>query len=223
MTYLIKKSSTPLELTIKFLVCLGLSYLLYFGFIKYYGALLFIGSANTVAFIFGMHIENPSNYLENITLISDNGLQNSITHEISHATFPLNKIFIDKIMGVVTNSAIIIALAMLLVRSLKTLLVVILISITIHFFSISAILTYFMFEVSPKSQILTSYLKAIGITQSHIDVSYVLSAISLYYLKFFTPLWLAYYTWNKDGHVMLKSLEFNKLKTIFLINRDYKE
>lgn len=222
MTFFTKKDSTYIELTFKFLIYLCLSYFLYFTFIKEYATFLLIGSANTVAFIFDMHINSTNNYLENITLISNTALQHSITQKIDYAAFPLNKVFIDKILVVITNSAVILALLMLLVRSLKTLIVILLVTIAVHFFSISSIMTYLMFEVSPKSQILTAYLKATGVTQLYIDITFFLSSLSMFYLKYFTPLWIAYYAWDKEGHVMIKYLKcyknsfFNKRQSIWI-------
>ena len=185
-----------MQLTLMFLVLLPLAYVIYFSFAREYGSLLMMISSNIVASIFDMHVITNGSYLENVTLISNTGLQNNISHEIAYAKLPLTKLYIDKIMIVITNTPIILALSLLLVRRLKVLISIILTTLLIHTVSVSSTLLYFMFEVSPQSSILMTYLQAIGVTQSVIDISYIFSGISYFYLKYFTPLFIAYYAWE---------------------------
>jgi len=170
-------------------------------------------SSNVVASLFDMHVVNSGSYLEDAKLVSNIGLQNSITHEIAYAQIPFPKIAVDKLMGVVTNTSIILAVSMILVRSFRVLAVVLFTMVTIHIFSVSVILTYFMFEVSPQNPILTYYLQALGVSQTMIDISYIFSGISFYYLKYFIPFSLAYYVWEKEGYSFRVKAE-NRVKNI---------
>lgn len=202
MNFLTKKSMTPLELTLKFILALAVSYLLYFNIIRDYGTFLMLISSNIVASLFDMKVINTGSYLEDVKLVSTIGLQNSITHEIAFAELPLPKMIVDKIMIVITNTSMILALILLLVRSFKILAIVLTLMITLHIFSISATLAYFMFEVSPQSPILLSYLQAIGVTPAIFDISYIISGISFYYLKYFSILLIAYYIWETEGYTL---------------------
>lgn len=206
MSFLTSKSMTPLEMTFKFLLLLTISYIIYFSFIKEYGMILMMISTNIVAYMFDMDVvNNGGNYLENVKLVSNIGLQHSISNEIAYAELPLPKVIVDKIMGTITSTTIILALCMLLIRTFKVLAVVFTIVVFTHIFSISMVLTYFMFEVSPQSPILTAYLQALGVSQSMADFCYLFSGISLYYLKYFTPLFIAYYIWETEGHKFMES------------------
>lgn len=200
MEFFNSKQISPLALTLKFILFLTVSYIIYFTFVRDYGTLLMIVSTNIVAFIFDMNIVNSGSYLEDIKLVSNIGLQNSVTHEIAYAELALPKMIVNKIMGIITSTVVILALLMLLVRSYKTLAVAFTIMITVHIFSISVTIAYFMLEVSPQSPILLAYIKALGVTQLVGDITYILSGLSFYYLKFFTPLFISYYIWETDGH-----------------------
>jgi len=225
MNFLTSNKKTPMQLTLMFLVLLPLAYVIYFSFAREYGSLLMMISSNIVASIFDMHVITNGSYLENVTLISNNGLQNNISHEIAYAKLPLTKLYIDKIMIVITNTPIILALSLLLVRRLKVLISIILTTLLIHTVSVSSTLLYFMFEVSPQSSILMTYLQAIGVTQSVIDISYIFSGISYFYLKYFTPLAIAYYAWESHSYSLLEvkneiqSFSLSNLKLSFIFNK----
>jgi len=217
MSFFTNRSMTPQELTFKFLLYLAISYMLYNLFIKEYGEILMMVSSNLVATMFDMHVLNTGSYLTDTKLVSDISLQNSITHEIAHATLPLPEIVVDKIMSIITITPVILALGFLLIRSLKVLVVISLIVISMHIFSISSILVYFMFEASMQSQILTHYLQYLGLTQSMVEFSYIVSGISFWYLKFFTPLFVGYYVWEREGHrFVAQSTQLNSSKNATL-------
>lgn len=222
MNFLTNKQKTPLEFTLMFILMLPIAYLIYFTFVRDYGSFLMMLSSNIVASMFDMHVVNAGSYLKDATLVSNIGLQNSISHEIAYATLPLTEAVVDKVMGVITNTSMVLALSLLLVRSFKVLAIVMSIMLLVHLFSVSAIMTYFMFEVSPQSPILTHYLQALGVTQLLIDISYTFGGISYYYLKFFTPFALAFYVWESHGYGFTqKSAElfsFKSMKLSFMMN-----
>jgi len=223
MNFLTNKEKTPLQFTLLFIIALPIAYAIYFTFAREYGIFLMMLSSNLVASIFDMHVVNHGSYLEDVKLVSNIGLQNSITHEIAHAILPLPKVIVDKVMLVITNTTMILALTLLFVRSFKVLAIVSIVTILVHIASISSILIYFMFEASPQSQILTHYLQALGVTQNIIDISYFFSSISFYYLKYFVPFALAYYVWEAHGYGFLETKKasyfsgFRSIKLSYII------
>lgn len=200
MNYLTRKSLTPLELTFEFIVLLIISYGLYNLFIRDYGSFLMMISSHIVSYLFDMHVVNGGGYLTDVTLVSNIPLQNSMTHQIAHAELALVKPVVDKIMSVITNTSIILALGMLFVRSLKLLIALFVAMLTLHIVSVTAVLVYFIFEASSLSPILFNYLQALGVTQNVVDISYIFSGVAYHYLKYFTPLAIAYYIWEKEGY-----------------------
>lgn len=223
MNFLTNKEKTPLQFTLMFIVVLPIAYALYFTFVKDYGSFLMMVSSNIVATMFDMHVVTTGSYLENVTLVSNSALQNSVSHEIAYAHLPLTKAVIYKLMGGITNTSIILALLLVLVRSFKVLALVVSIMVLIHLFSISALLTYFMFEVSPQSPILMSYIQALNINPFVVDVSFILSGISFFYLKYFTPLFLAFYVWESHGYGFTEKVKHKESRAIFLDSLLFKE
>lgn len=227
MNFLTSKQKTPMQYTLMFLALLPIAYAVYFTFVKDYGSFLMMISSGAVASMFDMHVINTGSYLADVKLISNIGLQNSVTHEVAYAELLLPKLAIDKIMIVITNSALLLALTLLLVRSFKVLAVVLIAIVSLHVLSVSAVLTYFIFEVSPQSSILTSYLQAIGVTQLMIDTSYVFSGISYFYIKYFMPLAITFYVWESYGYGFaveskkeLEVFSFSRFVPAFMFSRN---
>lgn len=200
MNFLTNRSKTPLELTGAFVVLLTLSYLVFFTFSKDYGSFIMMLSSSVVATLFDMHVVSSGNYLTDVTLVSNIGLQNSMTNQVAFAQLPLNQMAIDKIMTVITNTPLMLALIVLLVRSFKVLAIAVVIVVSVQILSVASVMSYFMIEVAPQSPILMVYLKSIGVTQMMVDMSFAASSLSLYYVKFFTPLLVAFYAWEANGH-----------------------
>ena len=217
MNFLTNREKTPLQFTLMFILMLPIAYAIYFTFVRDYGSFLMMISSNLVATLFDMHVVTTGNYLSDVTLISNIGLQNSVSNEIAYAQLPLNEVVIDKLMGVITNTSIVLALSLLLVRSFKVLALVISVMLLVHLFSISALLTYFMIELSLQSPILMNYLQAFGVNQLVVEISYIFSGISYYYLKYFTPFALAFFVWESHGYGFVqKSTELFSFKSMKL-------
>ena len=64
-------------------------------------------SSNIVASLFDMHVLNAGSYLEDVKLVSNVGLQNSVTKEVAFAELPLPKMVVDRVMVVITNTSMI--------------------------------------------------------------------------------------------------------------------
>ena len=209
MNFLTNREKTPLQFTLLFIIALPVAYAIYFTFARDYGSFLMMISSNLVATMFDMHVVTSGSYLTDVTLISNIGLQNSITNEVAYAQLPLNEAVVDKLLGVITNTSIVIALSLLLVRSFKVLAIVMSVMVVVHIFSVSALMTYFMIELSLQSPILMNYLQAFGVNQLFVNTSYIFSGISYYYLKYFTPFALAFFVWESHGYLFIKKTKQN--------------